>query len=177
MAASRKTASKKTAAKKNAAKKASSRKGVGGRPSLYREEHAEQARKLCLLGAKDAELADFFGVTEQTINGWKKSRKAFFDALNGGKLEADAKVANSLYQRALGYSHPDVHISNYQGEITVTPITKYYPPDTTAAIFWLKNRRRSDWRDKQDVSVTSDPIAELLGAIDGKTKGLPDGGE
>ena len=44
-----------------------------------------------------------------------------------------------------------MHISNYQGQVTLTPIIKHYPPDTTAAIFWLKNRKTDQWRDKQDV--------------------------
>ncbi len=66
-----------------------------------------------------------------------------------GKEIADAEVAKALYRRALGYEHPDVHITNYQGEITETEIIKYYPPDTAAAFIWLKNR--SGWRDKQEV--------------------------
>jgi hypothetical protein len=54
----------------------------------------------------------------------------------------------------MGYSHPDVHVSNYQGEITVTPLVKHYAPDPVACIFWLKNRRPDLWRDKVDHSLT-----------------------
>lgn len=122
-----------------------------GRPSKYREEFDTQAYKLCLLGATDAQLADFFGVSTQTINSWKNKHPTFLDALNAGKHEADAKVAESLYHRALGYSHKDVSISNYRGQVTITPITKHYPPDTTACIFWLKNRDREHWRDRHEV--------------------------
>lgn len=132
-----------------------------GRPTRYRKEFDEQAHKLCLLGATDAQLADFFGVTEQTINNWKQRHPTFFESLKSGKEDADAKVAASLYHRALGYSHPDVHISNYQGEITVTPIIKRYAPDTTACIFWLKNRQPKDWRDKQEHEVTGKDGADL----------------
>lgn len=63
---------------------------------------------------------------------------------------ADAEVGERLFQRACGYSHPDVHISNYQGAITQTEITKHYAPDTTACIFWLKNRRPDLWRDRME---------------------------
>ena len=117
-----------------------------GRPSAYREEFPAQARKLCRLGAKDTELADFFGVSEQTLNKWKQWHPDFVEALKDGKQLADANVAESLYHRAIGYEHPDVHISNYQGAITITPIVKRYPPDTIACIFWLKNRRIDLWR-------------------------------
>lgn len=48
-----------------------------GRPSAYKPEYAEQARKLCLLGHTDAELASFFEVSEQTINAWKHAHPDF----------------------------------------------------------------------------------------------------
>ena len=60
-------------------------------------------------------------------------------------------MAERLYKRALGYEHPEVHVSNYQGEITLTPLTKHYPPDTQAASLWLRNRQPKKWRDKQDL--------------------------
>src|SRR5690606_22212030 len=98
----------------------------------------------------DKELAEFFGVTERTINAWKGAHPKFLHALKEGKQLADAQVAEKLFQRAIGYSHPDVHISNFQGIITQTPITKHYPPDPTSMIFWLKNRRPDLWRDKPE---------------------------
>jgi hypothetical protein len=127
---------------------------AGGRPTLYKPEYADQARKLCLLGSTDKELADFFEITEATLNNWKTEHPEFFESLREGKELADAKVADRLYQRALGYEHPEVHISNYQGMITETPITKVYPPDATSAIFWLKNRQRNKWRDKVETGIT-----------------------
>lgn len=124
---------------------------MAGRPSAYKTEYVDKAYKLCLLGATDKQMADIFGVAESTFNLWKKEHKEFSESLKRGKHEADAIIAESLYNRAKGYSHADVHISNYQGQVTLTPIIKHYPPDTTAAIFWLKNRKTDQWRDKQDV--------------------------
>ena len=121
-----------------------------GRPSRYKSEYVEWAEKLARLGATDVDLADAFEVSEVTINNWKKAHPAFSLALKRGKAFADAEVADKLFQRAVGYSHPDVHVSNYQGEITLTPITKHYPPDPTSMIFWLKNRRPDLWRDKPE---------------------------
>lgn len=137
-----------------------------GRPTLYQAAYAEQARRLALLGQTDAEMAAFFGVSERTFHGWKKSHPDFLQSIKEGKADADAKVAEGLYSRAVGYSHPDVHISNYQGEITVTNIVKHYPPDTAAAFIWLKNRQPDKWRDRiehqADVTVSGPGGDELL---------------
>jgi hypothetical protein len=121
-----------------------------GRPSKYKPEFAEQAYKLCLLGATDGELADFFQVSKATINTWKAEHPGFLDSITRGKVVADAEVAESLFNRAKGYSHPEVHVSSYEGNITLTPLTKHYPPDTPAASLWLRNRQSGKWRDKQD---------------------------
>src|SRR5689334_5578702 len=120
-----------------------------GRPTDFRPEFPEQAYKLCLLGAIDKELADFFDVSEQTINAWKEAQPEFLDALKRGKRDADANVANRLYQRAMGYSHKAVKIFMPAGasEPVYAPYTEHYAPDTTACIFWLKNRRPDLWRD------------------------------
>jgi len=126
------------------------------RPTKYKEEYPKQAYKLCLIGATDIQLADFFGVNPDTIYEWKKVHEEFSESLKDGKSVADGEVAKSLYHRAKGYSHKAVHISNYQGEITQTDIIKEYPPDTTACIFWLKNRQSEMWRDKREYAVSDD---------------------
>jgi len=121
-----------------------------GRPTDYRPEYDEQAFRLCLLGATDKMLADAFDVSEQTINAWKQAQPSFLESLTRGKVKADADVASSLYRRALGYSHDAVKIFNQNGAEMVVPYTEHYPPDTTAAIFWLKNRQSGKWRDRQE---------------------------
>lgn len=122
------------------------------RPTDYREEYNEQARKLCLLGATDKELADFFGVDERTINRWKDAHPEFCQSLKEGKQIADATVAQRLYQRAIGYSHEAVKIvaDAKSGAEHIVPYTEHYAPDTTACIFWLKNRQKEKWRDKTE---------------------------
>jgi hypothetical protein len=121
-----------------------------GRPTDYRLEYCELAKNYCLLGAKDGELAAFFGVSEQTLNAWKKVHPEFLESIKEGKEEADGRVAQSLYHRATGYSHPEDKIFNHNGEPLVVPTIKHYPPDPTAAIFWLKNRQKDKWRDRQE---------------------------
>jgi hypothetical protein len=60
-------------------------------------------------------------------------------------------VASKLFHRAIGYEHPEDKIFNNNGEEMVVPTIKHYPPDTTAAIFWLKNRQPDKWRDRQEI--------------------------
>ena len=120
-----------------------------GRPSKFKPEMVEQARKLCELGATDREVAEFFDIRESTLNNWKSAHPELLEALKVGKEAADERVSQSLYRRALGYSHDAVKIAvNAQGEVTQVPFVERYPPDTTAAIFWLKNRRPDLWRDR-----------------------------
>lgn len=125
---------------------------MAGRPTDYKEEYNEQAYKLCLLGATDAELADFFNVVESTINLWKLNHPLFSESIKGGKMQADSEVANKLFKRATGYEHEDVDIKMFEGEIIQTKLIKHYPPDTAAGIFWLKNRQKTKWMDKQVLS-------------------------
>lgn len=121
-----------------------------GRPTKYREEYTDQAYKLCLLGARDEDLADFFEVHVDTIYEWKKVHDDFSEALKNGKIKADADVAERLYKRATGYECPETKVFCHEGQITCFDIVKHYPPDPTSIIFWLKNRQPEKWRDKQD---------------------------
>lgn len=130
--------------------------GVVGRPTKYKEEYAEQARKLCLLGATNEKIADFFEVHISTIYEWQSIHEEFSDALKGGKMLADAEIANSLFQRAKGYSCQDLDIKMFEGNIIETPYMKHYPPDATSAIFWLKNRQPQLWRQQPTVDLNED---------------------
>lgn len=134
-----------------------------GRPTDYKDEYCEQAKKLCLLGATDKQLADFFSVTEQTVNNWKNDHPEFFESLKEGKQLADAKVAESLYNRARGYEHTEDKVFNDNGTPMVVPTIKHYPPDSTACIFWLKNRDPEKWRDKThlDHNINETPKLEI----------------
>lgn len=117
-----------------------------GRPSKYRDDFNAQARKLCLLGATDKEIASFFEVSEATLNNWKHEHPGFLESLKAGKQIADAMVAESLFQRACGYSHRAVKIIVVDKEVLHEEYTERYPPDPTSMIFWLKNRRPDLWR-------------------------------
>lgn len=143
-----------------------------GRPTSYLPRYAEHAYKLCLLGATDAEMADIFEVSESTLNLWKQQHPEFSESIKRGKAQADANVAERLYQRAIGYSHEAVKIFMPQGasQPVYAPYTEHYPPDTQAASLWLRNRQPKKWRDKQDIEnrtmlEASDPLTALLQRI------------
>lgn len=129
-----------------------------GRPSAYREAYAEQARKLCLLGATDAELASFFSIHESTLNLWKDAHPEFMESIALGKDIADAEIADKLYHRARGYSHDAVKIFMPAGaeEPVYAPYIEHFPPDTTAASLWLRNRQPAKWRDRTEVDMSGD---------------------
>ena len=126
---------------------------AGGRPTKYKPEYCEQAFKLCLLGHVDDELAKYFEVNVDTLYEWRKTYPEFSEAIKAGREDADSNVTVSLYKRAMGYEHPSEEIKVMNDPmlgqyIERVPVTKKYPPDATAMIFWLKNRQRLKWRDK-----------------------------
>lgn len=129
-----------------------------GRPTRYTKEYCVQVYKLCLLGATDKEMASIFDVSEQTLNAWKKDHPEFLESIKRGKADADANVADRLYQRAMGYEHAEDQIFQFQGKPVIVPTIKHYPPDPTAAIFWLKNRQRGKWNDKQEIELSGSTI-------------------
>lgn len=132
-----------------------------GRPTDYREEYCAQAEKLCRLGATDIEIADFFGVSEPTIHRWKAKHENFCKSIKVGKELSDERVERALFTKATGFEHDEIDIRTCDGVVVQTPIRKYYPPDSTAAIFWLKNRR--GWKDKTEIEhsgeVRSAPLS------------------
>lgn len=138
------------------------------RKSQYKSEYDEQARKFCLLGADDKRVAELLGFSLSTIDKWKKKYPSFLRALKDGKAVADAEVADSLYQRAKGFRWTEqqaikVKEVTYENgkrvreieTVQVVPTERVAPPDTTAGIFWLKNRERENWRDKHEYDHTT----------------------
>lgn len=123
-----------------------------GRPSDYDDDYPRQAAKLCELGATDAELSDFFGVAISTIGLWKVTHAEFSDAIKEAKESANARVERSLYQRATGYTFDAVKIFQYEGSVIEAPYREHCPPDATSMIFWLKNRKPVEWRDRREIT-------------------------
>lgn len=132
------------------------------RPSEYQKTFAKTAEKLCKLGATDQDIAEFFEVHVATVYRWKATHKEFCEALKSGKAEADDRVERSLYHKAVGYTFDSEKLFHSDGDVIRAPIKEHVPPDTTACIFWLKNRRPDLWRDKKEYDVTNRNAAEDL---------------
>lgn len=127
-----------------------------GRDSLYDPAMNDQARKLALLGLTDEEVAEFFGIHVATIYRWKNEYPAFCEALNAGKVAADANVAESLYKRATGefIEFQKAYKNRETGAVEVVTLKQWTPGDPGAAKLWLTNRQPTKWRDKQAVEVS-----------------------
>ncbi|WP_398457392.1 helix-turn-helix domain-containing protein [Sphingomonas albertensis] len=119
--------------------------------SAYKPEMVDIAKGYAEAGATDRDIADLFEVSERTLYRWKHTHPEFAAALVVGKEVADARVEQSLYRRATGYTYDSSKFHMHEGCVIVTPYEEHVPPDTTAAIFWLKNRKPEAWRDKTTV--------------------------
>lgn len=127
-----------------------------GRPSLLDTLDLRQLKLLAIHGFTDAQLAEFYGVNPDTIAEWKNVSPVFSETLKEGKEFSDTRVERSLFERACGYEHPSEEIfCNKDGVVTRVPIVKKYAPDTVAAIFWLTNRKRMEWKDTKQIDHTS----------------------
>jgi hypothetical protein len=119
------------------------------------------------MGLSDSQMAVALDVSVVTLNAWKK-KDAFLKALSAGKAIADERVENALYHRACGYSHPEDKIFNANGVALVVPTIKHYPPDTEAAKFWLVNRQKERWANKQAVELSGEVKHDLAPALEEK---------
>lgn len=129
-----------------------------GRPTKYDPKFADQAIKLCELGATDVDLAEFFDVSPRTILRWQSEFKDFCRALKVGKEFADTRVERSLYQKAVGFRWVEQEVVKLKKGVNlefveIIDVERTAPPDTTACIFWLKNRRKEQWRDRHEHEV------------------------
>lgn len=131
---------------------------------------SDKVYRLALLGLRDVDIAVVLDITHTTLDRWKRNHPELKEALIKGRKQADAVIAEALYSRAKGYTHPDVHIltnritdydentgkpTHSYNEALIVPITKHYPPDTKAATFWLQNRTRDQenpWSNRFEIT-------------------------
>ena len=114
-------------------------------------------------GLIDEQIAKNMGVAYSTFKEWKKKYSDFSAALKQGKEVADRQVENALFNNAVGFMHEEETVTN-AGEVVT--IKKYSKPNITAQIFWLKNRKMKEWRDKQEVEQINHNIEITVGEWD-----------
>lgn len=106
-------------------------------------------------GLTDEQIATNMGISAATLYNWKRDHLEIFDALKDGKDVADRQVENALFKSALGYTFDEVTKELKDDELVVTKVVhKEVQPNTTAQIFWLKNRKRAEWRDRVENAIT-----------------------
>lgn len=121
-------------------------------------------------GLTDEQIAGNIGIRAATLYEWKKKFPEISESLKRGKEVVDRQVENALLKRALGYEYEEVKEKFECGVMTERTVTKKeVAPDTTAQIFWLKNRKPEKWRDKPSYDDTSE-----LDKLDEILKGLKD---
>ena len=101
-------------------------------------------------GLIDEQIATNIGVSYSTFRDWKKKFPALSAALKNGKEVVDRQVENALFKSAVGFIYEEETMTN-AGDVVL--VKKYSKPNTTAQIFWLKNRKRNQWTDKSEVEV------------------------
>lgn len=120
---------------------------------------AIQSTVLALIkeGKTEEQIAEVIGVSRTTLNNWKGVFPEFLYAVRKSRQMADELVEAALFNRAVGYSHPEEKVFCSEGSIVTHDTVKHFPPDTTAAMFWLRNRQPEKWREKTDgdVNVTN----------------------
>lgn len=107
-----------------------------------------QVRKAAKAGCTEIEVADIIGISYNTLIDWQTRYPKFLKAMELGKSQSTKRVKRALFHRAVGYSHDAVKIFNDKGEPVIVPYREHVPPDTNAAIFWLKNRKPDEWQDR-----------------------------
>ena len=114
-------------------------------------------------GLSDEQIAHNMGISRSTLSEWKNKYSDIADTLKKTKEIVDREVENALFKRAMGYKYDEV---TYERGEEVKRVTKEVAPDTTAQIFWLKNRKPAEWRDKveqqQTVMIQDDGFLEAL---------------
>ena len=119
-------------------------------------------------GLSDEQVSHNMGIAYSTFKEWVNKFPALSATIKKGKHPVDLEVENMLYKNAMGYDYEETiteieDLGNGKQKKHVRKIKKHRPPDTTAQIFWLKNRRPDRWRDKQEITGTIEPVQIVWG--------------
>ena len=133
------------------------------------EESLARLRGWKMRGLTDEQIAENIGISTVTLYDWINKFPNISNALKTGKDEADMIVENALFQSAVGYDYEEIteelkwdnKTRSYVMKVTKRQ-TKHQPPSNTAQIFWLKNRRAEQWRDKVENNITLNEDTDAL---------------
>lgn len=127
-------------------------------------------------GLTDEQIAENAGINPATLYVWKKKYPEISETLKRGKEVVDRQVENALLKRALGYEYEEVKEKFEDNVMTERTVTKKEViPDVTAQIFWLKNRKREAWADRQNIEL-SQPIDDSIKEMEDYFESLKESG-
>lgn len=121
---------------------------------LFLPDHLDQVRAIAMRGITEKQMAEVFDIHPRQIGLWKRQYPTFKDALEEGYTDADAAVLSAVYQSAVGYTHDEEKVFQWDGDIIRADTVKHYKPDMTAAKLWLTNRQPQQWKDRQHTNVS-----------------------
>lgn len=140
-----------------------------GRKSTYNNDILERVKMWARDGLTEKEMCAKIGITEQCFAIWKHKYIELVVALKENKEIVDAKVEQALYKKAMGFEYEETKITvDENGKKRVEKIKRFCPPSDTAMIFWLKNRQRTKWRNREEVEISdSGNLTELINVVKG----------
>lgn len=133
---------------------------------LFLPDHLDQVRAIAMQGVSEKEMCEIFDIHPRMITMWKKQYPLFQAALADGYTDADAAVLSALYQTAVGYTHDEEKIFQWDGDIIRADTVKHYKPDINAIKLWLTNRQKDNWKDRHHSNVAGKNDESPLGIRD-----------
>jgi len=133
---------------------------------LFLPDHLEQVRAIAMRGIDEEQMSEIFDISPRQMGKWKAQYPLFKDALEAGYTDADAAVLAALYQSAVGYTHDEEKIFQWDGEIVRAETVKHYKPDVAAIKLWLTNRQGDNWKDRHHTNVSGKDDHSPIGIRD-----------
>lgn len=136
------------------------------RSRLFLPDHLDQVRAIAMRGVSEEQMMEIFDIGSRQMGLWKAQYPLFKEALEEGYTDADAAVLGALYQSAIGYTHDEEKIFQWDGEIVRAETVKHYKPDIAAAKLWLTNRQKENWKDRHHTNVSGKDDNSPIGIRD-----------
>jgi len=133
---------------------------------LFLPDHLEQVRAIAMRGIPEEQMCEIFDISPRQMGRWKAQYPLFKDALEAGYTDADAAVLAALYQSAVGYTHDEEKIFQWDGEIVRAETVKHYKPDVAAIKLWLTNRQQENWKDRHHTNMSGKDDNSPIGIRD-----------
>jgi len=119
---------------------------------MFLPDHLDQVRAIAMRGLSEEKISELFDISRRQLAYWKAQYPLFKKALEDGYTDADAAVLSAVYQSAIGYTHDEEKIFQWDGDIIRADTVKHYKPDMVAAKLWLTNRQKDYWKDRHHAS-------------------------